>query len=148
MAENELTVVRADGATRTLRSKDVGGNVQAQIVAVTEAPEAPVDPTGGAVRYNVDSSPAVSLNSPNAVVHSARVRVYETAGPAGTNRRLYYRTDGTNPTSDGANAFGFLLHGDVMTIRLASPDNFRMIADSSDNGVFEVYVEWLVTPSS
>ena len=148
MAENELTVIRADGQIRTLRAIDLGGAVHAQVTGVFETPEAPVDPTGGAVRYNVDSSPAVALDPPNAAARFARVRVYETGGPVAENRRLYYRTDGTTPTSDGANAFGYLLHGETILVRLANIANFKMIADAGDNGVFEVYVEWLNIPAS
>jgi hypothetical protein len=50
--------------------------------------------------------------------------------------------------SNGSNAFGYLLHGEVMLVRLADAANFKMIADSTDNGVFEVYVEWLNIPAS
>lgn len=147
MPSNELTVIRADGATRTLRSEDLqDAGHHAQVVLVSEAPEAPVNPAGGATRHTVDSDPAVALDAPNSLVRTARVRVYESAGPANPARRLYYRTDGTNPLSDGSNAFGFLSHGDVFIVRLDLPENFRMIADSTDNGVFQIYVEWLTIP--
>jgi len=36
MADDELTVIRADGQTRTLRSRDVGAGVQAQVIIVGE----------------------------------------------------------------------------------------------------------------
>jgi hypothetical protein len=74
--------------------------------------------------------------------------VYESVAPGTPTKRLYYRQDGTVPTSDGANAAGFLLHGEMMLIRLATFTNFKMIADSSDNGIFQVYVEWLNVPTS
>ncbi len=46
--------------------------------------------------------------------------------------------DGSNPTTDGANALGFLVHGDAFLIKLASKVNFKMIAES---GSFEVNAE-------
>jgi len=46
--------------------------------------------------------------------------------------------DGSNPTTDGANALGFLVHGDAFLIKLASKVNFKMIAES---GSFEVTAE-------
>lgn len=149
MAENELAVIVASGATKTLRSLDLGGaGIHAQVAAMIEAPEVPVAPAGGAERYTVDSDPAVTLDPPSAAARYARLRVYESVAPGTPTKRLYYRQDGTVPTSDGANAAGFLLHGEMMLIRLATFTNFKMIADSSDNGIFQVYVEWLNVPTS
>lgn len=148
MAENELTVVRADGQTRTLRSEDLGGGVHAQVALLGEAPESYPSTAGSLHRHTVDSDPAVALDPPTAGARYARVRVFETAGPSSANRRLYYRQDGVNPLSNGSNACGFLLHGEMMLVKLDDFTQFRMIADASDNGVFEVYVEWLNLPTS
>ena len=148
MAENELTVIRADGATKTLRSSDLGGGFHVQHTLVAEVPEVPVSPTGGAVRYTVDSDPGSTLDPPTAGARFARLRVYETLAPSTPTKRLYYRQDGTMPLSNGSTAQGFLLHGDVILVRIADFTQFKMIADSTDNGVFEVYVEWLNIPAS
>lgn len=149
MANNELTVIRADGQIKTLRSSDVkGAGVHAQLVGVFEAPEEVVAIAGGSVRYNVDSSPGATLDPPSAAAMFGRLRVYETTTPSTPTKRLYYRQDGTMPNANGADAQGYLLHGEVMIVRLADFTQFKMIADNTDNGVFEVYVEWLNLPSS
>lgn len=143
MADNELTVKTAGGLTKTLRSRDLGGGIFTQFTHIVEAPESPVDPTGGLVRYTIGTGSSVALDPPNASAQYARLRVYETTQD--TTRRLYYRTDGTAPTNDGANAFGFLLHGEAILVRLANAANFRMISAA---GTFDGYVEWLNTPAS
>lgn len=141
MADDELDVVVAGGATKKLRSIELPGTPSrfGQAVFLAEWPEAPVSPAGGTVRYTVDNSPAVALDPPTAAAKYARVRVYESTQSA--TLRLYYRSDGTNPTTDGANAFGFLLHGELILVKIADPTNFRMIAEGA--GIFAVYVEWL-----
>jgi hypothetical protein len=149
MAANELTVIRADGATKTLRSEDLmAAGVHAQVVLVSEASEVPVNPSGGLSRHTVTSSPGATLDPPSAAARYARLRVYETVAPGTPTRRMYYRQDGTMPNANGTDAQGFLLHGEVMIVRLATFTNFKMIADNTDNGSFQVYVEWLNTPSS
>lgn len=148
MAENELTVIRADGATRTLRSADLGGSVHAQVALVAEATLVPVSPAGGAVRYTVDSDPPVAIDTPTATARYARVRVFETTSPTTPNKRMYYREDGVNPNANGSDAQGFLLHGDTLLVRLADLTQFRMIADNTDNGIFQVYVEFLNVAAS
>jgi len=148
MAENELTVIRADGATKTLRSSDLSGGIHAQGILVAELPEVPVNPSGGVVRHTVDSDPGATLDPPSATARFARLRVYETTAPTVPTKRLYYRQDGTMPAANGVDAHGFLLHGDVILVRIATFTNFKMIADNSDNGVFQVYVEWLNIPAS
>jgi hypothetical protein len=70
------------------------------------------------------------------------VRVFETTqNPA---VRLYYRQDGTAPLADGSNATGFLLHGELILVKLDVLANFRMVAEGAS--VFEVYVEYLANP--
>lgn len=145
MADNALTVVAADATTKTLRSEDLGSNIQAQVVLIHEGPDALPVLTGATFRHAVTTT-ATALDPPDAGARYGRVRVYETSGPASSTLRLYYRTDGTNPTADGANAMGFLLHGEMIMVKLASPSNFRMIAEGT--GAFQVYVEWLNAPSS
>jgi len=142
VADNELTVVNATGATKTLRDVDVAG-LHHQVVFIHEGGEVVVSPTGGQVRYTVLNTGSVALDPPNAAARYARLRVYETNGPAGATRRLYYRTDGTAPQNNGANAFGYLLHGEMLLVRIADFTLFSMIADQADGGAFQVYVEWL-----
>ncbi len=142
MADNALTVLDAAGATKSLRSEDVGSNVQAQGVMVWEGPETPAVLTGATVRYTVDNSPVVSLAPPSGGARYARVRVFETSQNQAV--RLYYRSDGTNPIADGSNAFGFLLHGELIMVKLDTFSNFKMVAEGSS--IFEVYVEWLANP--
>lgn len=142
MADNALTVIDATGTVRTLRSEDVGSGLQAQGLMVWEGPEIPAIVTGAGLRYTVDNSPAVALIPPTAGARYARVRVFEITQSA--SLRLYYRSDGTAPTANGANAFGFLLHGELIMVKLDTFANFQMIAEGA--GVFEVYVEWLANP--
>lgn len=148
MADNELTVVRADGATRTLRSFDLdgAGTSHADSSLVAEMPEAPADATGATVRYTVDADPAVALDPPTGGARYARLRVYHSGQDS--TERLYYRQDGTAPTADGANAVGFLLHGEAMLVRIADFTDFQMIGETGMTGTFEVYVEWLDIPAS
>ena len=141
MADNELSVIDSGGTVRQLRSIDVGSARQVQPTFVWEGPEAPAVVTGAVIRYLVDASPAISLSPPTAGARYARLRVYETSGPASQSLRLYYRTDGVTPTADGANAAGFLLHGELIMVKLSTFANFKMIAEGA--GVWEVYVEWL-----
>lgn len=141
MADNELTVLDAGGTVRNLRSVDVGSGRSVQPVFVWEGPEVPAVVAGGTLRYTVTSTPAVGLIVPTAGARFARLRVFETTGPGNDVLRLYYRTDGTAPTNDGANAAGFLLHGELILVKLATFANFKMIAEGV--GSFQVYVEWL-----
>lgn len=140
MADNELTVIVGDGSQKTLRSVDLGGEHQ-QIVFVAEGPEAVATTAGATFVYTVDDSPAIPLDPPTAGARYARIRVYETS--ATSNARLLYRTDGTAPTNGGANAFGYLLHGEMLLVRIADFTDFQMIAHQADGGVFTVYAEWL-----
>lgn len=141
MANNELTVIDAGGTTRTLRDEDIGGGVHAQAVMVWEGPEVPANITGATVRHSITTT-ATALDSPNAGARYARIRVYEHSGTTPSAvLRLYYRTDGTAPLANGTNAFGFLLHGEMMLVRLATFSNYKLIAEGA--GVWEVYVEWL-----
>lgn len=67
MANNELTVITAEGATKTLRSRDVGSSVQQQVVDV-----APAVPTVVAsAQYNLSVSTAVvTLTVPTGATHA------------------------------------------------------------------------------
>src|SRR5678816_1966545 len=115
---NELQVIDANGNVRSLRSVPLADGSHAQVILVAEGPEVPASVTGATVRYTVDNAPAVALDPPNAGARYARVRVYEAA--QSTSLRLYYRSDGTAPTADGANAFGYLLHGELIMVKVAT----------------------------
>lgn len=138
MADNELLVQTAVNTIEALRTVDVS-NVNYQFVIVAPGPELPVSLTGGLNRFQVDNSPSVALDPPNATAHVCRLRVYEAT--QSTSLRLYYRQDGTVPTTDGANASGYLLHGEMIEIKLAVFTNFRLIAEGT--GVWECYMDWL-----
>jgi hypothetical protein len=142
---NELQVIAADGSTKTLRSIRHADGSDVQVLYVVEGPEVPVSPTGGLIRYTVDNSPAVPLDPPTAAAKYCRLRVYEASTSTPDSKlRLYYRTDGTAPTADGANAFGFLLHGELILVKLADFTKWQCIAEGT--GVFQVYAEWLGEP--
>lgn len=144
MAANDLQVISADGVTRRLRSYDLGG-IHFQGVLVWEAPEEVPSLTGASVRHTVDSNTAVALDPPSADTSYGRVRVYESSGTTpNPELRMYYRSDGTAPSVDGANAMGYLLHGELIMVKLAVLSNFQMIAETGAE--FEVYVEWVHTP--
>lgn len=146
MADNELTVRDAGGTTRGLRSVDLGSGLQGQGIVVWEGPETPAAVAGATLRYTVDNSPAVPLVPPTAGARYARLRVYESSvsGTPDSTLRLYYRQDGVTPLTDGSNAAGFLLHGELILVKLADFTDFKMIAEGT--GVFAVYVEWLANP--
>jgi len=146
MAQNELTVIRADGATRTLRSIEAGADgsgVHLQAILAPEyVPKEIVAITGGIVRFAVDSDPGATLDPPTAFARYCTLRVYETTSPSTPTKRLYYRQDGVMPNANGTDSRGFLLHGEMMVVCLADFTQFKLIADNTDNGNFECYVEW------
>ena len=143
---NELNAYGADGNVKTLRSVRLGGVADAQIIGtLSEATEEPVAVAGGEINYTVDASPAVPLDPPTAAAMFARLRVYHSAQD--TSFRLFYRQDGTPPTAAGV-ATGFLLHGEVLIVRLADFTDFQMIGETAMTGSFQVYVEWLNPASS
>lgn len=89
MANNELLVVDANGATKTLRSRDVGSSVQAQVVDIT--PSLPSVVAGA--QYNLTVSTAVvTLTVPSGATHAfltnngAAVKMTEDgSAPSATN---------------------------------------------------------------
>ena len=142
MADNELTVIDAGGTTRALRSIDVGSTRQVQPVFVWEGPEVPSLTAGAVVRYTVTQTVSVALDPPDAGARFARIRAYETSGPASPTLRLFYRQDGLALTDPGiSSAIGFLLHGEMMLVKLADFTKFLMIAETG--GAYQVFVEWL-----
>lgn len=145
MADNELTVIDAAGATKTLRAVDHGSGLQAQGVVVWEGRDVPAATTGSVVRYTVTPSAAVALDPPDAGARYARLRCYEASGSTpNQNFRLFYREDGIDPGANGSQAAGFLLHGELMLVKIADFTNFKMIGETSSS--FLVYVEWLAIP--
>lgn len=140
MADNELTVLDASGTTRGLRSVDVGAGKQAQATVVWEGPEVPAIVTGATSLYTVVGATPVPLDPPDAGARFGRLRVYETTGPGNPDLRLFYRQDGVT-LSGSSNATGFLLHGEMIIVKLADFTKFRMVAEGAAS--FQVFVEWL-----
>lgn len=88
MADDDLTVVVADGSTRTLRSKDVGGGKQAQVIFVgTMLPTVTGKETIAAVGTGADST----LTAPAGSTHAL---LTVDAGGGG----IRYWEDGTSPS--------------------------------------------------
>jgi len=89
MADNDLTVVAADGTTKTLRSKDVGSGVQVQVIEV-----ATMIPTvvAGNETLAVGTGSDTALTVPSGATH-ALVTVDDDGGG------IRYWEDGTSPTS-------------------------------------------------
>jgi hypothetical protein len=111
-------------------------------IVLAESKLDPVAVTGGTFVYTVDDNPAVALDPPTAEAWVAYLRALETTPGDGTGL-LFYRTDGTAPTT--SSAFGFLRHGDFLAVKLTDFTDFQMIAGSGD--VFSVFVEWLAPTS-
>lgn len=89
MADNDLTVVAADGTTKTLRSKDVGAGVQVQVVEVaTMIPTPVVGSETIAVGTAVDAVLTVPVGATHALL---------TVDTGGGDVR--YWEDGTSPSS-------------------------------------------------
>jgi hypothetical protein len=82
----------------------------------------------------------VALDPPDAGARYARLRCYETVGPADPNKRLFYRQDGVTLTGEDS-AIGFLLHGELVLVKLTDFTKFVMIAETGSG--FKVFVEWL-----
>lgn len=131
----------ADDYTRqgsTFRAQDFGSKLF-PLVAVTDQPEVIPSLTGATLVYTIDDSPAVALDPPDAGARLGFIRVWH-ATQDGT-KRLYYRGDGTAPTADGANAEGYLLHGEARMVRMpAAWTNFKMISETG--AAHTVYAEW------
>ena len=115
MPNNELTVITADGSTKTLRSRDVGGTVQQQVVDV--APALPTVVAGAQYNLTISSS-AVTLTVPATATHAlltvsgANVKVTEdTSAPTTTNGLLLQ--DGFIGELALPNALRFIREGSV-----------------------------------
>lgn len=140
MADNGLQVVLADGSTVNLRSLDLGSGVHLQL-AGPQVPETAIRPANATdYRFTVDAAAAKALVPP-AGARFARVRIFHSA--QSQVLRCYYTSDGTAPANTGANAFGYLLHGEMVVVNIASLANFKMIGESGMTGSFEAYVEYL-----
>ena len=97
MADNELTVVRATGETKTLRSRDVGSQVQAQLIDVS--PWMPTVVAGAQYNQTVSNS-VFTLTVPSTATHvllsidGADIRFTEdSSSPSATNGMIL--KDGT-----------------------------------------------------
>jgi hypothetical protein len=146
MADNSLQVVLPDGSTPPLESEDVGSGVMRQIVGQAQKKEVPVvSGTVADYRFQVNAAAAKPLTA-LATARFARVRLlwsgFDPANPA-AGPFCYYRSDGVDPTSNGANAFGWFQHGELNVVAVSPLSNFRMIGSAAMTGQFEVYVEYL-----
>lgn len=153
MADNDPTIVDSSGTARRLRMLSLGLDGLGREVwlqgATVEVPEAEVVSSNAQSRYTVGGGTAVALGAPTGAKYG-RLRVHDTfydpAVAQTTNARLWYVQDGSTPTSNGANARGWLMHGELLLVRLATFSNFRMIADTSGHS-WDVAVEWLTWPT-
>ena len=117
MADNELTVIRADSSVKTLRSRDVGSQVQAQKIDV--GPWLPT--TVGTAEYSIDAGTAVfTMTKPTDATH-ALVSVDAAA--------VRFTDDGTSP-SVGATGNGMYLSAGFIG-ELACPVALKFIAVSA-----------------
>jgi len=129
MADNQLTVVRADGTTETLRSVEHPTGVHEQVVLISDGPESVPVLTGSTLGLiAVSSAAATALDPPDAGARKCFVRAWETS--FSTSKRLFYRRDGTAPTNAGLNCEGYLLHGEARVVCLADLTQFKVIAES------------------
>lgn len=126
MANDELTVVRADGATKTLRSRDVGSAVQAQAIDV-----GPWLPTvvSGYQSLSVGTGSVVTLTVPSGATH-----VLLTVD--GGDVRM--REDAANPTT----ASGLILK-DGFIGELPLPNALRVIGISTTCSVHATYRKYV-----
>jgi len=141
MAANDLTVVRADTAVKTLRSQEIASGVHAQVVQSLQGPESMPVLTGATLGLiSISSASAVTLVPPTAGAVSVLIRAWETTQL--TTKRMFYRNDGTAPTNAGANCEGYLLHGEAKLFVPATGvfTNFKVIAESG--GAFQISCEW------
>ena len=97
MADNELTVIRATGETKTLRSRDVGSAVQAQLVDV--GPWLPTTVASAQYSLDVTTGSVVTLTVPGGATH-ALITVEDAD--------VRFTEDGSSPTT-GAAGSGLLL---------------------------------------
>ena len=138
MADDQLTVVRADGATETLRSVQLASGGHAQVILVSDGPESVPALAGATLVYSVTAAASIALTPPTAGARTCWIRVWHPTQDS--TKRLFYRREGTNPTPDGANAESYLLHGEGRMVRLADFTKFKMIAETGQT--FTVVAEW------
>jgi len=124
MADNDLTVVAADGTTKTLRSKDAGSGVQAQVVTAGEHVR---------VFDGVESLTLTGTSQALTVPGGATHALIYAEGAADTDVARYWQ-DGTAPTS----SVGKRLK-DHEEIACASPSTFHAI---NETGTVTLRVEY------
>lgn len=121
----------------TFRAHEIGGKKHPS-VAVVEAREIVPTLSGATLVYTVDDSPAVALDPPDATADVCWIRVWHATQDS--TKRLFYRRDGTAPTANGANAEGYLLHGEGRLVKLAALADFQMISETG--AAHTVYAEF------
>ena len=115
MADDELTVVTAAGATKTLRSRDVGSAVQSQKVDV--GPWLPTVVSGAQYSLDVTTGTVVTLTVPSGATHA--LLTVEDAD-------VRFTEDGSSP-STGAAGSGLVLAAGFVG-ELALPQALKFIA--------------------
>jgi hypothetical protein len=150
MTDYNLPVVQSslpDAHIRAVQTGTTNGKpIIQQTTRIVEHVEIPVDPTGGLTRHSVTSTAVIPLDPPTAAADFARIRVFNTNVDPGffAFQRVYFRSDGTNPTNDGGNAFGYLMHGDSYLVKIPDKTLWKMIAQAGAS--FEIYVEYFNQP--
>ena len=128
-ADNELTVLDAEGDTQVLRSVLLADGSYAQVVLYSETTEKVPALTGATLGLiAVTTTPAVALVPPTAGARKCWVRAWEDTFQ--TDVRLFYRRDGTAPTASGNNCEGYLMHTEGRAVTLTTLTNFKMIAET------------------
>jgi hypothetical protein len=130
MADDELTVVIASGATKTLRSRDVGSAVQSQ--KVDTGPWLPTAVSGGQYSLDVTTGTVVTLTVPATATHC--LLTVEDAD-------VRFTEDSTTP-STGATGNGLLLPAGFIG-ELALPNALKFIgvtATAELNVTYRKYV--------
>jgi hypothetical protein len=118
MADDELTVVIASGATKTLRSRDVGSAVQSQKVDV--GPWMPTVVSGAQYSLDVTTGAVVTLTVPSGATHA--LLTVEDAD-------VRFTEDSSSPTT-GATGSGLVLPAGFIG-ELALPNALKFIAVSA-----------------
>ena len=117
MANNELTVIAADGTIKTLRSFDLGAAVQGQAVVVM--PAAPTVVASAQYSLDVTTGAVVTLTKPATATH-ALLTVED--------NDVRFTEDGSNP-STGAGGNGLVLPAGFIG-ELPLPNALKFIAVS------------------
>lgn len=118
MADNQLSVVIADGSTKNLRDRDTGSGRQAQMVDV--GPWLPTVVSGAQYSLDVTTGAVVTLTVPSGATHA--LLTVEDAD-------VRFTEDSSSPTT-GATGSGLILPAGFIG-ELALPNALKFIAVSA-----------------